>query len=105
MPSTSTALAVFCDALSLVELPPEIPDPVLHWEKRRKEDGSEWEELVAYNKFRLWEDKRQRLWRWAVRDWPDDGMPFANHGGRPTIERAITDCYRHLCLRKALNAG
>jgi hypothetical protein len=107
MPSTSTAsaIALFENPAVLIKLPPKIPDPHLHWERVQRTDGHQYDELVAYEKFKLWQDKRQRLWRWALREWPDDGLPLANHGGRPKLEHAIVDCYRCLCLRQAVEAG
>jgi len=95
-----SSIALYTDHTDLMDkLPPSIPDPKLHWEPIGDKGR---EELVAYEKYRLWEDRARGLWRWALRTWPDDGLPLPGHGARREFEHAIVDTYQDLRLRASI---
>lgn len=42
-----------------------------------------------------WPDGRQRLWRWARKDWLDDGIGLQHHGAAATVEAAVAAARQH----------
>ena len=48
--------------------------------------------------YSLWEDGLR--WRWALREWPDDGCGIPTHGAQPTIEQAVQVCLENKKIRE-----
>jgi hypothetical protein len=50
----------------------------------------------------LWQDRLNKRWRWALRNWPDDNLGISNHGAADSPDKAIIRCQEHVNKRKAL---
>ncbi len=48
---------------------------------------------VLDGKYRIWRDGRDV--RWAIEDWPDDGIGGQNHGSAGSLDDAIARCVIH----------
>jgi len=54
-------------------------------------------------KYKLWHDGRfVHPYRWARRDWEDDGVGLQHHGGATTLEQAAVACLSHQRLYESV---
>jgi hypothetical protein len=89
-----------------LRLPKELPDPELHFEHMKvSSSGEEADVLVAYGRYKIWGSRGDARIRWAEIAWPDDGVGICNHGAGRTLVAAVVGCFRHKCLREALQSS
>jgi hypothetical protein len=43
----------------------------------------------------FWPDARTRGWRWAKKEWEDDGVGIQHHGAAHTLEAAVYAAQQH----------
>ncbi len=55
--------------------------------------GSVVERHVVLDAYWVWRDGLQH--RWAVIDWPDNGLGTRNHGAARSLAAAVLACKRH----------
>lgn len=54
-------------------------------------------------KYVLWRRERGR-YRWALREWPDDGLGIRTHGAGEDLVDAVQQCHENHRLRKEVHA-
>lgn len=71
----------------------------------KQDDGSVVETYTCLeDRYRLWPDRTpgSTQWRWALKEWPDDGLGIQSHGAAPSIEDAARACAENLRLRESV---
>ena len=72
-----------------------------------RDDGTVVEGYTCMDgQYRLWPDRTpgSGKWRWALKDWPDDGLGIQSHGSAASIEEAARACAENLRLRESVPA-
>lgn len=54
------------------------------------------------DRYRLWPDRTpgSTRWRWALHNWPDDGLGLKTHGAGVDLEDAVRQCVENNALRE-----
>ena len=53
-------------------------------------------------RYSLWFEKRSQRVRWALRDWPDDGLGITTHGHADDLDAAVEACEANHRLRQEI---
>ena len=56
----------------------------------------------ACGPYLFWQEARRRWWRWARREWRDDGIGIQHHGAAETIEAALEQAEAHDALYESV---
>lgn len=76
-------------------------EPVIIIEKRRVKIRRHTIQILTCldGKYQIWKDERDphdpKRWRWALREWPDDGLGISHYGAGRDLEAAVRACIEH----------